>query len=231
LLIVVVVVVAGVYLYNLYEERQMRRKMDAAFAQHDDVLLEPRTVVEGEVRREPVFASEELEATQRIDPPAPAIAETVPIHLDATQPIGREGSAYHVREETDAPDPQIECVVGLRDIRVAQAAWDRLGDLDIGKPLRWIAQTGEQWLVMQPGATYLRGVACMLLANRAGAVTAEQLDLFYATLKDGQGTQWTMETPPARDQERARAAEIDSRCADLDIQVGLSLMRNNGAPL
>ena len=37
LLIVVVVVVAGVYLYNLYEERQMRRKMDAAFAQHDDV--------------------------------------------------------------------------------------------------------------------------------------------------------------------------------------------------
>jgi hypothetical protein len=233
LLIVVVVVVAGVYLYNLYEERQMRRKMDAAFSQHDDVLLEPRTVVDGESRREPVFGGEPLEATQRIEPPETAEpASTVPVDLDATQPIAREAAAgYQVREAVDGPDPQIECVVGLRDISVTQGAWDRLKALDVGKPVRWLAQADEQWHPVQAGETYGVGAACLLLANRSGSIAAEAIDAFYEALRQGNGSLWTVEAIPPRDQELARASDLDRRCAEFDIQVGLSLMRNNGVPL
>lgn len=231
LLVIVVIVAAGVYAYNLFEERQMRRKMDAAFSKHEDVLLEPPTAREEE-RREPVLAHEELEPTQRIALPEDEAAPEARPQLEATQPIAPpESAGYGVREETEAPDPQTECVVLLKNLRLAADHPARLSALDFGKPVRWLAQLEDKWFVAGPSMHPAQGAACLLLVNRNGPATREQIEQFYAALREGNATLWTAENFPAVAQELARAEEMDRRCADLDIQVGLNLLRNNGAPL
>jgi hypothetical protein len=225
LLIIVIVVVAGVYLYNLFEERQMRRRMDASFAPRDDVLLQPRRELPQE-RTEPVLGAmeEPPEAVEeKPDSPPPATAEEAPPR--PSRP------AETAREEVEAPDPHIESVVMLENLRIPAEGWERFATANLGKPIRWLGRRGNAWQLAHAGESYEEGAACLLLANRAGAVTRQQLEGFHALVKDGEGRYWKTEPGSGREAEIARAVDLDRRCADLDIQVGLNLMRNNRAPL
>jgi FtsZ-interacting cell division protein ZipA len=221
LLIIGVVVVAGVYAYNLYQERQARRKMDQAFVQHDDVLLEPRTQApagDGQslARRRDVEFSEVVETAPPVSPPA------------GSAPAA--GAAMS-RPPGEGPDPYIECVVVLNEVRIPADALQRLMALDFTKPVRWFGRVGNMWHALAPDRTYEEGAVCLLLADRAGPANADQIHQFFSLMREGAGILWALPALPDLPAEVARAAELDRQCADLDIQVGLNIVCKSGTAI
>jgi hypothetical protein len=129
-----------------------------------------------------------------------------------------------------APDPDIEAVVILNP-----AAPDGEGALaqavaqPYGKPSRFLgrrdAQSPWQPIDAAPGP-WQEIAACMLLADRAGAASRADIDAFLdATGRLGRtmSAEWL---PPDAADEAARAEELDRFCADLDVQIGLTILKS-----
>jgi hypothetical protein len=221
LLIIGVAVVTGVYLYNLFQERQARRKMDQAFAQHDDVLLEPRTAA----------AEHSRQADSDRREPEFAVAGEPASGLPSADSAPAAAAAAMLIPPADGPDPYIECVVVLNEVRIPRDALQRLMALDFGKPVRWFGRVGNIWHTLAPDRAYDEGAVCLLLADRAGPASADHIHQFFSLMREGAGILWALPALPALPAEVARAAELDRQCADLDVQVGLNLVRTGSAPI
>jgi len=97
----------------------------------------------------------------------------------------------------------------------------------IGKPLRWFGRTDARadW---QPLASDTSGrfadiVACMLLADRNGAASRAQLDTFARVVGDVAGAIAATLAVPDLAADAARAESLDRLCAELDVQIGLTV--------
>jgi FtsZ-interacting cell division protein ZipA len=66
-------------------------------------------------------------------------------------------------------------------------------------------------------------VACMLLADRNGAASRAQLDTFARVASDVASALAATCSPPDLAQEAARAESLDRLCAELDVQIGLTV--------
>ncbi len=250
LLVIAVVAVAAVYLYNLFEERRVQRRMDGAFQKPEDVLLSSRAAAAATTRREPSLAatpSEEdahvrvslSEAARPLDAtPATAVVETIDI---APLPEEAEAAAALSPEserngQLGGPDALIECLAYFsftqpRDARVLRAAFAP----EVGGNVTWYGRGGTEdaWWILGPEATSLcREIAAgLLLANRQGAVSRSVLRGFLDAMNEiARRTEATLMLPDAL-AESARADALDKACAAVDVQIGLSLLRRDGAAL
>jgi len=68
-------------------------------------------------------------------------------------------------------------------------------------------------------------VACLLLADRNGAVTPAQLDNFVRAVGGIAPALPAPFTPPDLSAEIARAESLDRLCAELDVQIGLTVQK------
>jgi hypothetical protein len=68
-------------------------------------------------------------------------------------------------------------------------------------------------------------VACLLLADRNGAASRAQIDTFIRVVGDIAPTLPAAFTPPDVAQEVARAESLDRLCAELDVQIGLTVQK------
>jgi FtsZ-interacting cell division protein ZipA len=228
--------VAAVWGFNLWQERKHRRRAAEMLPAHDraapDVLMRGRE----EERAEPTtpIAAVPQEPTFRADEPALAATEETEETAEAAEPAPLPAAPPLPQEWADGRADcllRIEFVdaVPVAGIWAEQAQWSRKVD----KPLQWLgldAKSGR-WralLPQDPGAIAQLAVA-LQLADRKGALGEEALTAFLGGMHViAQRFSGLVELPePAS--VLARAHELDSFCAAVDLQLDLAVVPHAGA--
>ena len=220
-----VVLVAIVIFYNWMQERRARRRIESAFRQPADVLLD-RERVEPQLHTKTAAASAaEVETGEEPGDLPPMASEPLDEPLPDVLPATR------AERPGTAPDADIECVVHLEPQQPVRG--DMLADAlgaGFAKPSRWLGRRGRD-LPWQPiesaqGGPWEELAACLLLANRAGAVSRQDIERFlHEVARTGASLPAAFALPdPAA--EVGRGEELDRFCADLDVQVGLTILRS-----
>lgn len=221
-----VALVAIVILYNWTQERRARRRIESAFRQPADVLLD-RERVEPQLRTQAAAASTaEVETDEEPDDLPPMASEPLGEPLPDVLPATR------AERPGTAPDADIECVVHLEPQQPVRG--ESLADAlaaEFAKPSRWLGRRGRD-LPWQPiegarGGPWEELAACLLLANRAGAVSRQDVERFlHEVARAGASLPAAFALPdPAA--EAGRGEELDRFCADLDVQVGLTILKSD----
>lgn len=207
-------VVGGVYAFNLWQERKLRQRLERAFeGEHDDVLLKTAA------------APEPAAPSARIEPSlggAPVAAEPAAVE--------------RVAVTSDGADPFIEFAA---DIELNEAAGnaalrDLLSQLaTFGKPARllgWDEQAGA-WQVLGRGAhgDCRRLLAALQLVNRAGPVHAPQLNGFCDAVRAWAGRLGGEVQFDDTAGALQAARELDAFCGDMDVAIGLNVVAQSGA--
>lgn len=190
------VAVAGVLIYNRWQERSARRQAERAFASgHSDVLMP-------DGRREPTLES----SPARGD-------ETSELRRRAAQPV--RSSPPSALGASVAPDPRVDYIIELDLPSAADAA--------LGEGWQPIAQRfSHRALLFQPGGT--RRQAALQLVSRAGVVPEPELIEFRSAVEQLAATLGGRAAAPGMREALHAARELDSTCADADIQVALHVV-------
>ena len=148
----------------------------------------------------------------------------------STAPVGVGSSRGATGRTAAMPDHEVECLIPLQP--AAPVAVSALGDAlraRIGKPMRWFgrsdARSDWQKLVPDTAGRFSEIVACLLLADRNGAVTRAQIDTFVRVVANLAPTLPAPFTAPDIGREVARAESLDRLCAELDVQIGLTVQK------
>jgi len=223
LVIAGVALVAAVLVYNWMQERRARRRVAAAFTH-------PRG---GRPGAEPSLRGDAaLEATQSVaveEAPAVEDEELAGELPTADEALPRPLAAAHGGRDGTMPDPDIECVVLLHPaVAAATAALEGAAAQRSAKPVRWLGRRGAglpwQALEQAPGP-WQEIAACLLLADRSGAASRSDIEAFLHTVAAAAAKLSTACALPDALDEAARAEELDRFCADLDVQIGLTILK------
>ncbi|MCB1957403.1 MAG: cell division protein ZipA C-terminal FtsZ-binding domain-containing protein [Rhodocyclaceae bacterium] len=212
-----VAAVVGVVAYNKWQESRHRRRAEKAFgADQPDVLLEPGL-------REPGIG----EAPRGDDVPP-----------EAAQPVrdkmpGRASPGWP-RDASELADcvVRIESIEALAAARMWSAAAESMGD--VGKPLRWFGfdDASNQWIEIDKDSSSAHHwfAAVLQLVDRRGPVGDPELVRFFHGLQRvaDQFLAVPADLPP-RNEILARAQELDSFCASVDVQIGLNVVAREEA--
>jgi hypothetical protein len=128
------------------------------------------------------------------------------------------------------PDHEIECLIPLQPAApIAVGAIAAGLHARVGKALRWFgrpdARSDWQRLASDTAGRFGEIVASLLLADRNGPVSRAQLDTFVRIVGDIAPTLPAAFSPPEIDRELARAEALDRLCAELDVQIGLTVQK------
>jgi len=245
LIVAGVALVVGVMIYNWWVERRVRRRIETTFRKPADALagagatgarVEPTLRGAGDVPDDVVPAYRPPENTSTFTPPMDVVAhddegddlepEAAP---EPTTIVDSEGAISR------APDSEIECIVTLQPAKpVGVGAFAAGLHARLGKRLRWFGRTTPEgpWQLLgtDTRGEFIELAACLLLADRNGPASRAQLDTFLRVMGD-----LAPHLPAAmsvRDvaTEADRAEALDRLCADVDVQVGLTvLVKENGS--
>jgi hypothetical protein len=154
----------------------------------------------------------------------------------APTPLGNRAGARAAAAERNAPepDPDIECIAALQPTRPVSAGALAAGlHARLGRPLRWFGRRGPglpwQLLKSDTGGEFSELAACLLLANRAGAATVPLLEAFVRAVTAIASALPAALHVPDLPGEAARAEALDRICADLDVQIGITVLKTDGA--
>ena len=221
LLAIGIAVVLVVIAYNKWQEVKLRRRADAAFgSRHSDVLLRGAAAPEAAGNAaaphdEPALARDErVEHTMDVPaapPPLPAGHEPLP--------------------RTATLDPLLDYVVELecaRPVAGVDVAYHARGLVDetLVKPVHWEGQEDgrETWGPIGTDGRYGRLRAGLQLANRDGAVGEADLAAFCEAVHEVALAIGAEADFPDADGALQRAQVLDRFCADVDVQIGLSVI-------
>jgi hypothetical protein len=247
LIVAVNELVGGVWMFNSWQVRRARRRIDEAtrpaggtpdaedrveptLAAHDQAahpspqssaraaaeLPESPFVIPMDDVAVPVADTEDLEAAE-----AAAAYEVPPAVVQAAAPVRATGPQ---------PDPDIESIVAFAPSQPVAA--DGLGTAlhaRLGKPLRWFGRvrTEAPWQMITAASTERCAelCACLLLADRNGPVSRGQMGAFLRMADEVASSIDARMHVPDADAEVERAEALDKLCADLDVQIGLTLLK------
>jgi len=208
------VVVVGVYLFNVWQERKLRRRTEQAFArEHPDVLLGGGTVA---ARIEP-----SMESPGPSELPADVTPGTTT--ADATRQIILIDPVIDYVAEVTLVAPVAGS--GLRDELISLMT-------DAGKRVLaegYAPATGE-WVDAVGATQFARLRFGLQISNRAGAVSQAHLKAFldavvkWAEPRQGQVKAFDIAAA------HAMAVQLDRFCADVDIAIGINVISTDGTP-
>lgn len=253
LIVAGVLLVIGVIVYNQWQERRLKRQAASAAsadlrAARTSERVEPTlgTSTAAPTATDGVAAFRgDADFDTAFEPPVDVIApgtehvadnafadENVPVDVTAsaarstlapmrTQPAARSAPV---------PDHEIECLILLQPAAPVPASAIGTGfGARIGKALRWFgrpdARSDWQRLTADTPGHFGEIVACLLLADRNGAASRAQIDTFVRVVGDIAPTLPAAFAPPDIGQEVARAESLDRLCAELDVQIGLTVRK------
>ncbi|MCB1894048.1 MAG: cell division protein ZipA C-terminal FtsZ-binding domain-containing protein [Zoogloeaceae bacterium] len=204
--------VVAVVAYNKWQESRHRKRAEQAFGgEQPDVLLEPGL-------HEPRIGDGVL-PVDADEPPARPVRE---------QPIGR-GSPSCPLDASELADcvVRIEAIEALSASRLWTACAESMGD--VGKPLRWYGfeDASNLWVEVDKDSAGAHHwfAAALQLVDRRGPVGETELVRFFHGLQRvaDQFLAVPAELPP-RNEVLAKAQELDSFCASVDVQIGLNVV-------
>jgi hypothetical protein len=129
-----------------------------------------------------------------------------------------------------APDPDIETIVIVQPARPSPATGLAAGlHARLGKPVRWYGRRDPEgpWqrLAGDSRGEYGEFAACMLLADRNGPATLAQIDAFRKLVAEIAARLPGASSANASSDEAQRAEALDRLCAELDMQIGLTVRK------
>lgn len=216
-----VVVIGGVYAYNLWQERKLRQRLERAFeGQRDDVLLSKPAAAP---------ASSVADAAPRIEPrlgegASPAGAATVKHAAASSLPVTADGadSLIEFAAGIDASSPVAESALHELQSQIAT----------FGKPARvlgWDESSGA-WLSLgrEAHGGFSRLQVAIQLANRSGPVHAPQLNGFCDAVHSWAERHGANAEIPDVAAGLKAAQELDALCGDMDVAIGLNVVAQPG---
>ncbi len=248
------VVVGAVIVYNWVQERKIRRRIDEAFRRSPggaDAQADAHATTSGRI--EPSLpgaipenaprgrASDEGQDDEGYEPPL-AVQDRIASDISDNDyalplsPLSDATRSSMADKNTPQPDPDIECIVALQPPRPVTAGALAAGlHARLGRPLRWFGRRGPglpwQLLKSETVGEFSEVIACLLLANRAGAASRPLLESYIRMVADlASGLPSPFVAPDAA-AEAARAEALDRICADLDVQIGLTLLKTDATTI
>lgn len=250
LIVVGILVVAGVYAFNRFQERQLRRRVESRFAQppedvlmgaagaaatrSDDDRIEPSFDIGVSVDESPSHGNSGP-PSQAIDAPLSGSSEAAHASIAAATEAGARPT-----KPVDAPpiDAAIDFVCSVEapgPIDADTLEWFTRGVSAIGKPVSvlGLSAKGADWIPL-PGtgnAAVVRVHAALQLADRAGAINRVQLSsLRDLALQLAERTGGTCQCADI-DQTAKLATDIDRFCSEVDISVGCNVVPRSATVL
>lgn len=249
------VLVAAVIVYNWLQERKVRRRIEDAFRKESEGVrgatggaaepgerIEPTLAgskgagaVPENIARDVARSGDEgyeppLEIQARIasevdaDPHADA-------RFDDEEPpaIARAAAA---ERGVPQPDPDVESIVLLQPVAPVSAGKLAAGlHARLGMPLRWFGRRGPglpwQLLKTETVGEFSEICVCLLLANRAGAASQALIEAYFRLIDEIASSLPAAMVAPDAAAETARAETLDRICADLDVQIGLTVLKTS----
>ncbi|MFO1396560.1 MAG: cell division protein ZipA C-terminal FtsZ-binding domain-containing protein [Burkholderiales bacterium] len=246
LIVAGVLLVIGVIVYNAWVERRAKQRIAARSAPPPPAPGGDLRAAPSAERVEPTLrtsASPPATAEAAYRPPAEAPGSdfTPPMDViehdvpdDVLQDAPAAPAPIAAAESADGaslrkPDPEIECIVTLQPAKAVPVGAIAAGlHARLGKRLRWFGRTAPnapwQQLASDAKGEFVEIAACLLLADRNGAASRAQLDTFTRVVGElAPLLPAAMSVPdPAAETERAEA--LDRLCADVDVQLGLTVL-------
>ena len=267
LIVAGVLLVIGVIVYNWWQERRVRARLDSTFSNlgkteqrvttaaerveptlnRRDSTDEPMLTRAGAVEATspsrvaiddledqgfelPVKVQARMAATERstaVRPDVAAADDAAAAEPLRATPVER---LVHDDKHGAQPDPDIECIVAMQPAKpVAVDVLAPALQARLGKRLRWFGRRGVSmpWQLLKPETTgeFSDIVACLLLADRTGAASIPMLEAFAALLAEIAPSLPATFIAPDVQREATRAETLDRICADLDVQIGLTLFK------
>jgi hypothetical protein len=222
LIIAGVLLVAGVIAYNGWQERRYRSHLAEVGAS------EPASVnAHAGERVEPtLYTAAPRPANSNEDADTEAAASVTPTATPLIAAAATSGAGIGAA----APDAEIECIIALQPVQPVTAGALGAGlHARLGKPLRWFGSNGEgAWrqLANDTPGRYTEVAACLLLADRNGAASTAQIEAFSRVVGEIAPTLPAAFVPPDVQREAERAETLDRLCADLDVQIGLTVQKS-----
>jgi len=205
-------VVGGVYAFNLWQERKLRQRLERAFeGGHDDVLLKTAAP-------QATAPQSRIEPSLGTSPAAePAMAASAPAAGDGADPV------IEFAADIELPEPAGDAA--LRELLSQLATF--------GKPARLLGwdEAAGAWQPLGRGShgECRRLLAALQLVNRAGPVHAPQLNGFCDALRawaGRHGGEVEMDDVTAALQA---ARDLDVFCGDMDVAIGINVVAQSGA--
>jgi FtsZ-interacting cell division protein ZipA len=234
LLIVGAVAVLAIVAFNRWQERKLKRRAETLFkADCDDVLLGDEAAPEAppapEGRVEPTFgtdfaAPEDEVPGEGATPRAADAREGAPAapSRQAGEDAAPELADYIARLHADHAVAAAEVLAATRSagnfgkpvfhfgLDVRGGAWKKLADAD---------------------GDYQEFAVALQLVDRAGAVAAQELELFCDAVQGAAADLgMTADCPPIQ-AALDRARQLDALCAEADMLVGINVIPANGAAI
>lgn len=253
LLAIGLLIVAGVYGFNRFQERKYRRIAEKAFpARQEDVLFDsdsgafPVTPPDAheiagfreESRIEPIVSAplDEMQAEPEKEPVAPEeiIEEAEPVSAVESHPVDEtepkhEDSPVVLQDETINYRVQLHPGEPVGTGALIEAI-QRQGDF--GKRVHWLGMnslTGGWEEVGQGSADeYINIAATLQLADRTGPVSDSELAAFCSQVQTVADELRAVAEFPKRQPALALAAALDQFCADVDVLIGANIITQNG---
>lgn len=241
LLAIGLLIVAGVYGFNRFQERKYRRIAEKAFpARQEDVLLDSGSDTLPDAHEIAGFRKE-----SRIEPVVSALPDEMPVEpaeeLAADEEITEEVEPIPALESqpeegaTMLQDETINYRVQLHPgepVGVAALIETIRRQGDFGKRVHWLglnSLTGGWEEVGQGSAgEYLDIAATLQLADRTGPVSAPDLAAFCSQVQAVADDLMAVAEFPDRQPALALAAALDQFCADVDVLIGVNVITQNG---
>ena len=237
LIVVGLIVIAGVYLFNVWQERRYRQRIEEARVAQEALVTDmpsapdvPDTEAEAEDEDEPRFEPSYTGAARTAEPDLPSISQE-PQLTARPDPEVADVSAAPVREATahvKAPDVDYRATLDggapLQGEPRARAEKELGG---IGKPIRIEVREGGEgpWILADPECEPAAPMRIALqLADRRGSVSAAQLARFREIVD---GIAADLGASVSYDDEAgalAQAVELDEFCVDHDVAIGVNII-------
>ncbi len=214
LLVIGAGVVAAVFFYNKWQERQYRRKAGAGLSvTREDVLMRQG----GERHRQSVDPLDRVEPLLGSVDPGPARADRGEF----------ENSGPLLSEFVDFLVP-VKAVEKISGSEVMQAAVGAFGS--VSRAVRWegFDPVRQCWAALEPECRYSMLCAGLQLVDRRGAASAEEVAAFAEAVLAVAGTLGAQASVPEVAPALQKARDLDRFCGDVDILVALHLVGSAG---
>ncbi len=229
LLVIGAVVVGVVYLFNWLQQRRLQQRLERAFGtEHDDVLLKPAP------------ATTAADGGQRVEPQLPQRERQ-----QETMPESAEQGASETNAQAPGPSAEQpvtacfdEMIYFIAYVNAEQPIPDAvMGELlnnivASGKPVRaagFNAETGAWEDLGQIGISYAKLCLALQLVNRSGPVSPAQLAAFCNAVGSCADKIAATATLADTQEALARARDLDSFCAEVDVAIGINIVAPAGA--